>query len=99
MSSTVCKPSCRAVDAAAETIVQAFLDDPFNAYFYNLLPDPTKPPRDTTEMMAIHVRNALLTDLVLAVDDEKRKCASVALWQPPKVKPLGWFDWTVKRLY
>src|SRR5271169_2812391 len=95
----VYKGTSQTVVAAAETLVQAFLHDPFNAYFYNLLADPTNPPRDTTAMMAIHVRNALLGGLVLMIDDDDRECASVAMWEPPRSTRLGWFEWSVKRLY
>jgi hypothetical protein len=97
-SSPVYKGRSRTVGSAAETIVQAFLHDPFNMYFYNLLPDPMQPPPDTAAMMAIHVRNAMLTELVLTIDDNGRECASVAMWEPPRETPLGWLNWSLKRV-
>lgn len=87
------------VKDAAHTIVKAFIHDPFNAFFYNLMPDQSNPPRGTEEMMAIHIHNKTLTDLVLVVDDGDRKCAGVALWIPPRFEPLGWFEWGVKWIH
>jgi hypothetical protein len=87
------------VKDAAHTIVRAFIRDPFNVYFYNLMPDQSNPPCGTEEMMAIHIYNKILTDLVLVVDDEDRKCAGVALWMPPRFEPLGWFEWGAKWIH
>jgi hypothetical protein len=87
------------VKDAANTIVKAFIHDPFNAYFYNLMPDQGKPPHGTEEMMAHHIRNELLTELVLVADDGEKKSAAVALWEPPRPKPLGWWRWTIKTLH
>ena len=87
------------VKYAAHTVVKAFTRDPFNAYFYNLMPDQANPPWGTEEMMAIHIQNKLFTDLVLVVDDGNRKCAGVALWAPPRTEPLGWIEWGVKLLH
>jgi hypothetical protein len=87
------------VKDAANTIVKAFIHDPFNAYFYNLMPDPGKPPHGTEEMMAHHIRNELLTELVLVADDGEKKSAAVALWEPPRPKSIGWFKWTIKTLH
>ena len=94
--------SCDVKDAA-HTIVQAFLDDPFNAYFYNLKGHDVQvqgyPAPGTEEMMAIHIGNLLLTEMVLLADDGDRKCAGVALWEPPRSEPLGWWTWSVKQIY
>lgn len=95
----VYKASSGDVKDAASTIVKAFINDPFNAYFYNLMPDPEHPPYGTEEMMAHHIRNELLTELVLVADDRERSCAAVALWDPPRRKALGWFRWTLKKLH
>jgi hypothetical protein len=84
---------------AARTIVKAFIRDPFNAYFYNYIPDQSNPPWGTEEMMALNIRNNLLTDIVLVVDDGNRKCAGVALWTPPRFEPLGWIEWCAKLIY
>jgi hypothetical protein len=87
------------VKDAAHTIIKAFINDPFNAYFYNLMPNPENPPHGTEEMMAHHIRNELLTELVLVADDREKTCAAVALWEPPRSKPLGWFRWSIKKLH
>lgn len=87
------------VKDAARTVVKAFIRDPFNAYFYNYMPDQSNPPWGTEEMMALNIRNNLLTDIVLVVDDENRKCAGVALWTPPRFEPLGWIEWSAKLIY
>jgi hypothetical protein len=87
------------VKNAAHTIVRAFIRDPFNAYFYNLMPDPDNPPRGTEEMMAINVYGNVLTDLVLVVDDGDRECAGVALWTPPRLGSLGWFEWGARWIH
>ena len=87
------------VKPAAHTIVRAFIRDPFNVYFYNLMPDQSNPPQGTEEMMAIHIQNKLFTDLVLVVDDDDRKCAGVALWTPPRFEPIGWIEWGIKLLH
>jgi len=88
------------VRRAAHTLVQAFVDDPFNAYFYNLrkCADRGTPP-GTEEMMAIHVGKLLLTEWVLLVDDAERKVAGVALWEPPRAEPLGWWIWGKTKVY
>ena len=86
------------VKNAAHTVVKAFIRDPFNAYFYNLMPDQNNPPSGTEEMMALNIHNNLWTDLVLVVDDGGRKCAGVALWTIPRFKPLGWIEWGAKLL-
>ena len=91
--------SRRDVKDAAETIVKAFIHDPFNLYFYNLMKDPTNPPCGTEEMMALHIRNRMITDPVLVVNDGNKRCAGVALWDTPKSKPVGWFDWGYKKLH
>jgi hypothetical protein len=87
------------VKYASHTVVKAFIRDPFNAYFYNLMADQANPPWGTEEMMAIHIQNKLFTDLVLVVDDDNRKCAGVALWTPPRREPLGWMEWGLKLLH
>jgi hypothetical protein len=87
------------VKSAAHTVVKAFIRDPFNAYFYNLMADQGNPPWGTEEMMEIHIQNNLFTNLVLVVDDGNRKCAGVALWAPPRTEPLGWIDWGAKLLH
>jgi len=87
------------VKAAAETIVQAFIGDPFNAYFYNLMPDPNNPPWGTKQRMEMHIYNMLFTDLVLVVDDGSRPCAGVALWIPPRLEPVGWIESGAKLLH
>ena len=87
------------VKDAARTIVKAFIDDPFNLYFYNLMADPANPPRGTEEMMALHIRNRMITDPVLVVDDGDTRCAGVALWDTPKTAQLGWYDWGFKKLH
>ena len=87
------------VKQAAHTIVKAFIQDPFNAYFYNLMSDQANPPRGTEEMMAIHIRNQMMSDLVLVVDDGGRKCVGVALWALPRPQPLRWVEWGLKSLY
>ena len=89
----------RDVKDAAHSIVKAFIRDPFNTYFYNLMQDPDNPPCGTEEMMAIHIYGNLLTDLVLVADDGDRRCAGVALWTPPRVHPIGWFEWGMKFLH
>src|SRR5947199_9997606 len=81
------------VKNSAHTVVKAFIRDPFNAYFYNLISDQDNPPRGTEEMMALNIHNNLLRDSVLVVDEGGRKCAGVALWTPPRFKPLAWIDW------
>jgi len=83
---------------AAHTIVQAFLNDPFNAYFYNLRPRVDGPPPGTEEMMAIHIAKLRLSEWVLLVDDHGRKGAGVALWEPPQCQSLGWWTWLVKNV-
>ena len=87
------------VKDAAETIVKAFIYDPFNLYFYNLMKDPGNPPWGTEQMMAMHIRNRMITDPVLVVDDGNRRCAGVALWDTPKMTPVGWVDWGYKKLH
>lgn len=87
------------VKAAADTIVNAFIGDPFNAFFYNLMPDPNNPPWGTERVMQMHIYNKLFTDLVLVVDDGSRPCAGVALWTPPRFKPIGWIEWGAKLLH
>jgi hypothetical protein len=84
---------------AAHTVVKAFIRDPFNAYFYNLMPDQGYPPWGTEEMMALSIHNNLLTNLVLVVHDGNRKCAGVALWTPPRFEPLGWVEWGAKLIH
>lgn len=87
------------VKAAADTIVKAFIGDPFNAYFYNLMPDPNTPPWGTEQLMQMHIYNKLFTDLVLVVDDGNQPCAGVALWTPPRFQPIGWIEWGGKLLH
>lgn len=87
------------VKDAAETIVKAFIHDPFNLYFYNLMEDPGTPPQGTKEMMALHIRTRMITDPVLVVDDGDKRCAGVALWDTPKMKSEGWCDWGYKKLH
>jgi hypothetical protein len=87
------------VKDAAETIVKAFIHDPFNLYFYNLIQDPANPPRGTKEMMALHIRNRMITEPVWVVNEGDRRCAGVALWDTPQTEPLGWFDWGYKKLH
>jgi hypothetical protein len=87
------------VKDAAHTIVKAFISDPFNVYFYNLMLDQNNPPWGTEEMMAIHIHNSLFTDIVLVLDDEERKCAGVAMWTPPRLEPLGWMEWGAKLIH
>lgn len=87
------------VKDAAQTVVSAFIHDPFNAYFYNLMPDQSNPPWGTKEMVALGIHNNLLTDLVLVVDDGNRKCAGVALWTLPRFEPLGWVEWGAKLIH
>ena len=87
------------VKDAAHTVVKAFIGDPFNAFFYNLMPDQSNPPWGTEEMMALGIQNNLLTDLVLVVDDGNRKCAGVALWTPPRFDPTGWVEWGAKLIH
>ena len=87
------------VKDAAFTVVKAFIRDPFNTYFYNLVPDQMNPPWGTEEMMALNIHTYLLTDIVLVADDGSRKCAGVALWTPPRFEALGWIEWGVKLLH
>jgi hypothetical protein len=87
------------VKYAAHTIVKAFIGDPFNAYFYNYMKDQTNPPWGTEEMMEIHIYHNLLTKLVLAVDEGNTKCAGVALWDVPRVEPMGWLEWTASLIH
>jgi hypothetical protein len=87
------------VKDAAKTIVKAFIDDPFNLYFYNLIADPANPPLGTEEMMALHIRNRMITDSVLVVDDGDKRCAGVALWDTPKSTRVGWLNWGFKKLH
>lgn len=87
------------VKDAAHTVVKAFIRDPFNAYFYNFMPDQSNPPWGTEEMMALNIHNNLLTDIVLVVDDGNRKCAGVALWTPPRFEPLGWIERVIKLIH
>ena len=95
----VYKATSADVTASADTIVKAFIGDPFNGYFYNLMPDPKNPPWGTEQVMQMHIYNRLLTDLVLVVDDGNRSCAGVALWTPPLFKPIGWLDWGAQLLH
>jgi hypothetical protein len=97
MSPCVYTASSLDVRNAANTIVQAFVDDPFNAYFYNLRRCTEGVAPGTEEMMAVHIANLLLTEWVLLVDDSGRKGAGVALWEPPRLQPLGWWKWGVKK--
>ena len=87
------------VKDAAETIVKAFIHDPFNLYFYNLMEDPGNPPWGTKEVMALHIRNRMITEPVLVVDDGDKRCAGVALWDTPKMEPVGWCYWSCKKLH
>lgn len=89
------------VDAkdAAHTVVKAFIRDPFNMYFYNLMPDQSNPPWGTEQMMAIHICSQMMSELVLVVDDGGRKCAGVALWTIPRPEPLGWIKWGLRSLH
>ena len=33
------------------------------------------------------------------LDDGHRSCAGVALWTPPRFKPISWLDWGAKLLH
>jgi hypothetical protein len=85
-------PSTKDISAAAHTMVTAFLGDPFNKYFYNLVPDQRHRQSGTEEMTALEIYSHMKDALVLAVDDGDQKCAGVALWVPPRLEPIGWFD-------
>ena len=100
MSPCVYTASALYVRNAAHTLVQAFVDDPFNTYFYNLRKSPERgPPPGTEEMMAIHIGKLLLTEWVLLVDDVERRAAGVALWEPPRAEVLGWWIWSKTIVY